>query len=209
LEAYATDAQTHAEEIINTITHGMGLILSIPATIILVHLAKIHGNKWHVSGCAVFGFSLILVYTCSTLYHASGISVLTRESQEFFRTLDHCAIYFLIAGTYTPLTLINVVHNNIHPNKSITKLDKRLAVVGCVILVIVWLICFVGSATKLILGSDNVNPVASYASYLIMGWLVLVVAKPFFNTLPRTGFRLLIAGKYYKIASVLSPNICY
>jgi len=197
LSDYATDIQTHAEEIINTITHGMGLIFSIPATIILVLLARTHGNRWHVIGCALYGSSLILMYTCSTMYHGSGISQLTKGLQSFLRDLDHCAIYFLIAGTYTPLTLVNLVHDNLrpHPHPSAkNKLDKKLATMGCVVLTIVWLICIVGVTAKLIAGANGINPILSYGSYLLMGWLVLVVARPFFSTLPRTGLRLLIAG---------------
>jgi hemolysin III len=195
VEEYASASQTHAEEIINTITHGMGLMFSIPATIILVLLARLHGNKWHVIGCGIYGSSLILMYTCSTMYHGSGISTSFVELQSFLRDLDHCAIYFLIAGTYTPLTLINLVHNNLHAtNLAKQKLDKKLAKMGCAVLAIVWTICVVGVSTKLIAGAEGVNPILSYGSYLLMGWMVLVVARPFFASLPRIGLRLLVAG---------------
>jgi len=195
-EPYATDEQTYTEEVINTITHFMGLVLSIPATILLVCLARMHGNKYHVIGCAVYGCTMILMYTCSTMYHGSGI--FTKDMHEFFRDLDHCAIYFLIAGTYTPLTLINLIHNNLHPQQDAKKLnmqlDKNVVKIGCGVLVVVWTICIVGVSTKLLKGSQAVNPVISYGSYLVMGWLIVVVARPMLKNLPRIGLRLLIAG---------------
>jgi len=155
------------------------------------------------------------MYTCSTMYHGSGISEWGADLKDFFRDLDHCAIYFLIAGTYTPLTLINLVYNNLHntqPNvntpKSPTsptpashlqhalprKLEKSTVVIGVGVLTVVWMICIVGVASKLINGSDGINPILSYGSYLVMGWLCVFVARPLLKALPRTGVRLLIAG---------------
>jgi len=195
-EPYATDAQTYTEEIINTITHFMGLVLSIPATILLVCLARMHGNKYHVIGSAVYGCTMILMYTCSTMYHGSGISDLTLHLQGFLRDLDHCAIYFLIAGTYTPLTLINLIHNNLHldSKKHNVQLDTNVVKLGCGVLIVVWTICIVGVSSKLLNGSEGVNPILSYGSYLVMGWLIVFVARPMLKHLPRTGLRLLIAG---------------
>jgi len=198
-EGYESHVQTYAEEIINTITHLVLLLLSIPATILLVSMARVHGNKWHVTGCALYGFSLILVYTCSTLYHASGICELTKPLQGFLRNLDHCAIYFLIAGTYTPLTLINLVHDNLrHPpvvNKAkVHQQDKNAARLGMLVLAIVWSICVIGVSSKLMLGVDGGNQIISYGSYLVMGWLVVLVARPYLKVLPRIGLRLLVAG---------------
>jgi len=194
---YSTEVQTYAEEIINTITHFTGLVLSIPATILLVMMARLHGTKWHVVACALYGLTLILMYSCSVMYHGSGLHELTKDSQSFLRDLDHCAIYFLIAGTYTPLCLINVIYNNLYSlNKSAgpRKPSNYDVKIGTVVLVLVWLICIVGVSSKLLHGSDGVNPILSYGSYLVMGWLVVLVARPIFGALPRTGLRLLIAG---------------
>lgn len=195
--SYASAEQTFTEEIVNTITHFMGLLLSIPATILLICLAKVHGNKYHVIGSAIYGFTMILMYTCSTMYHGSGISELTKDLQGFLRDLDHCAVYFLIAGTYTPLTLINLIHNNLHPSHdSVNKraMDKRIARIGMCVLAVVWTICIAGVSSKLLQGSQAISPVLSYGSYLVMGWLIVVVARPMIKSLPRIGLRLLVAG---------------
>jgi len=197
VEDYSSDVQTYAEEIINTITHATGLCLSIPATILLVMLAKHHGNKWHVIACALYGLTLILMYSCSVLYHASGLHDFTKHLQGFLRDLDHCAIYFLIAGTYTPYTLINVIHNNLYAHTKPEKpgqFNKSDVKIGFIVLGLVWLICIVGVSSKLINGAEGSSMVWDYGSYLVMGWLVVLVAKPMLGSLPRTGFRLLIAG---------------
>jgi len=201
---YTSDVQTYAEEIINTITHFMGLTISIPATIVMVSLARMHGTTWHVIGCTLYGLTLILMYSCSVMYHASGLHEFTKDLQGFLRDLDHCAIYFLIAGTYTPLTLINVIYNNLysqhhHMSDSAKvrlpgKQDKKDAKIGFIVLAIVWLICIIGVSSKLMNGSDGVNPIISYGSYLVMGWLVVFVARPMLGSLPRIGLRLLVAG---------------
>jgi len=201
--AYSTDVQTYAEEIINTITHFMGLTISIPATILLVCMAKMHGTTWHVIACTLYGLTLILMYSCSVMYHASGLHEFTKDLQSFLRDLDHCAIYFLIAGTYTPLTLINVIYNNLYVQQHASdpakvklplKQDPKDAKIGFIVLIIVWLICIVGVSSKLMNGSDGVNPIISYGSYLVMGWLVVFVARPMLGSLPRIGLRLLLAG---------------
>jgi len=199
--SYASAEQTITEEIVNTITHFMGLVLSIPATILLVCLAKMHGNKYHVIGSTIYGFTMILMYTCSTMYHGSGISELTKDLQGFLRDLDHCAIYFLIAGTYTPLALINLIHNNLHPHSGTTRpkhqledLDKGVVKIGYGVLIVVWTICIVGVSNKLVNGPEGVHPIMDYGSYLVMGWLIVFVARPMLRALPRIGLRLLVAG---------------
>ena len=90
-----------AEEIAHAITHGVGLLLSIAALTILVVLASLHGDAWHVVSTSIYGTTLVLLYTASTLYHAIPSS----RAKNVLRSLDHAAIYLLIAGTYTPFTL--------------------------------------------------------------------------------------------------------
>jgi len=200
---YSSEVQTYAEEIINTITHATGLMLSIPATVLLVGMARLHGTRWHVTACALYGLTLILMYSCSVLYHGSGLHELTKDSQSFLRDLDHCAIYFLIAGTYTPLCLINVIYDNLYAQKAAGRKPAYDVKIGAIVLTLVWLICIVGVSSKLINGSEGVNPILSYGSYLVMGWLVVLVARPMLGSLPRTGLRLLLAGGFSYTVGVI------
>lgn len=198
-DLYATEVQTFAEELFNTITHALGLIMSIPAAIMLVQLAKRHGSAWHVYGCGLYAASLVVMYTCSTMYHYSGIAN-TFISPETLRNLDHCAVFFLIAGTYTPLTLINVIYNNTYNpahlkgGKSQSDSASKSVFLGWVVLGVVWLMCIVGVSAKLALGTDGLPPSVFYSFYMIMGWTAAFGGSSFLKYLPKTGLRLLVAG---------------
>jgi hemolysin III len=195
---YTAELQTYAEELLNTIIHGMGLVASIPAAVLLVLLARRHGGLWHMYGCGLYALSLVIMYTCSTMYHWSGIADIY-ISKTKLRDLDHCAIYFLIAGTYTPLTLINGIYNNLynstHPTTRKARDERnRLVYQGWFVLGTVWLMCIVGVSTKLAYGSDGINPVISYSFYMIMGYVAAFGGTSFLKLLPKTGLRLLVAG---------------
>jgi len=196
---YATEIQTYAEELLNTITHGFGMMMSIPAVIMMVLLARRHGTIWHMYGCGLYGFSLILMYTCSTMYHCSGIADLYLTT-ETLRDLDHCAIYFLIAGTYTPLTLVNLIYNNTYnPANLKGGKDKmvnadRTVYLGWMVLGVVWTMCVLGTSLKMAFGSDNLHPMVTYGSPMLMGWMGAFATGPLLRTLPKTGLRLLVAG---------------
>jgi hemolysin III len=199
VSVYATEVQTYAEELLNTITHAMGLMLSIPAVILMVLLARRHGTIWHIYGTGIFGCSMVMMYMCSTVYHCSGIADLYITTRTL-RDLDHCAIYFLIAGTYTPLTLINLIYNNtnnpahLKSGKAQMEQAARQVFVGWLVLVIVWIMCIVGVSTKMAFGSENLHPVFTYGSPLMMGWMGIFVTGPLLRTLPKTGLRLLVIG---------------
>jgi hypothetical protein len=90
------------EELANAITHGFGLFLSIAGAVALVAVSILRGTAWHIVSCAGYGFTLVLLYLSSTLYHA----VSTPHLKQTFRFFDHSAVYLLIAGTYTPFTLV-------------------------------------------------------------------------------------------------------
>ena len=98
------ESESFVEELANGITHGIGLALSVVGLVVLVALSIIRGNAWHIAGCATFGVTLVLLYTASTLYH----SFHTPRLKRILKALDHTAIYLLIAGTYTPFTLVNL-----------------------------------------------------------------------------------------------------
>ena len=90
------------EEIANAITHGFGLVLSVVGFVVLVVLSGIRGGGWMVTSCIVYGLSLVILYAASTVYH----SVLSPKLKKRLQIVDHCGIYLLIAGTYTPFGLI-------------------------------------------------------------------------------------------------------
>ncbi len=92
------------EELANAVTHGFGLVLSVAALALLVTRAARYGDAWSIVGCSVFGATLVLLYAASTLYH--GLA--TSRAESVLLAVDHSAIYLLIAGTYTPLTMVNL-----------------------------------------------------------------------------------------------------
>jgi len=92
------------EELANAITHGFGLLLSIAGAIALIAVSMLHGTAWHIVSCTAYGTTLVLLYLSSTLYHAISAPRL----KPTLRLFDHSAVYLLIAGTYTPFTLVNL-----------------------------------------------------------------------------------------------------
>eukprot|EP01112_Ceratiomyxa_fruticulosa_P002808 TRINITY_DN1304_c0_g1_i1.p1 TRINITY_DN1304_c0_g1~~TRINITY_DN1304_c0_g1_i1.p1 ORF type:complete len:290 (+),score=47.39 TRINITY_DN1304_c0_g1_i1:364-1233(+) len=213
------DTQTYEEEVLNTITHGLGLVISIPAVFAMVKLAKMHGNKYHVWGCLVYGLSLIAMYLFSSIYHLSGVIALGPELQTFLRDLDHAAVYILIAGTYTPITLINLINNNIDKVKNTIPKDHKQIMdhlhiqssflykysphIGWLTLVLVWIMCVAGVAMKLMIGTAALPVWLSYGSHLMMGWLGVLIAKPIFWFVPKLGQKLLaIGGVVYTVGVV-------
>src|SRR5262249_41959736 len=95
---------TDIDELLNCITHGFGLALSLAGFGAMLVLAIIRGNGWQIAGCTVYGASLVFLYAASTLYH----SFRSPRARHVLKVLDHSAIYLLIAGTYTPFTLVNL-----------------------------------------------------------------------------------------------------
>ena len=92
------------EETINAWTHGLGALLSLAGLVILVVLASLHGDAWHIVSCSIYGVTLVLLFSSSTLYH----SCRNERVKHIFRIIDHASIYLLIAGTYTPFVLVNL-----------------------------------------------------------------------------------------------------
>ncbi len=168
---YDFDFSNWKEEIANAITHGIGLILSIPALIMLVLFAVDKGSAWHVVSFSIFGASMILLYLFSTLLHSFKPS----KAKNVFAVLDHSAIYVLIAGTYTPLMLVSV-----------------RSALGWTLFGIVWGLAIVGIIFKCYF-VDRFQ-IVSTLFYLIMGWLVLAAIKPLYESLTPAGFDLLLTG---------------
>jgi hemolysin III len=159
------------EELANSITHGIGLILSIVGFAILLVFAVMRGGAMQIVSCAVYGSTLICVYTASTLYHALPSPRLKRALKIF----DHCAIYLLIAGTYTPFTLV-VLRGGW----------------GWSLFAIVWLLAMAGIAFKLWF-VDHFK-ILSTVLYLAMGWIAVIAIKPLLSSIPSHGIYWLVAG---------------
>jgi hemolysin III len=163
--------QTIGEEIANSVTHGIAAALSIAALVILVVFAALRGNAWHIASCTIFGVTLILLYLASTLYHALPPG----KAKQVFRILDHASIYLLIAGTYTPFTLVTL-----------------RGPWGWSIFGVVWALAVAGVVFQsLLIGR---LPVVSTAVYILMGWVVVIAARPLIHALPWGGLLWMLAG---------------
>ena len=159
------------EEIFNSITHGIGTLLSIAALVLLIVFAVIKGNVWHVVSFTIFGSTLVLLYLSSTLYHS-----FTKEKvKNLFARFDHSAIFLLIAGTYTPFVLTTLRGPL---GWTLFGIIWGLAVTGVVIRSI-----FLTRFRKLMVGI-----------YLAMGWLFLIAVVPMVRNLPTTSTVFLFIG---------------
>lgn len=162
---------TLSEELINSISHGIGTGLSITALVLCVVQSAVNGNVWGVVSSCIYGFSLIMLYCMSTLYHA----ITNRTARSVFRVFDHTSIFFLIAGTYTPICLVT--------------LNGAL---GWTIFGIVWGAAVLG----IVLNSVNIEKFRKFSMicYIGMGWAVLIGIKTLIEVIPKDGFTLLLIG---------------
>jgi hemolysin III len=160
-----------AEEIAHAITHGVGLLLSVAALAILVVFASLRGNAWHIVSSSIYGTTLVLLYTASTFYHALP----SPRAKGVFRVLDHAAIYLLIAGTYTPFTLVNLRGGW-----------------GWALFGVVWGLAIFGIVLEAV-AKQRVR-ILSLVLYLGLGWLVAVAVKPLLDSVAGGGLVLLLLG---------------
>ena len=160
-----------SEEIANSISHGLGLILAIVALPILVVSAMRVGSTHFMVGASVFGATMVLLYLASTLYH----SVAHEQTKRLCRLFDHSAIFLLIAGTYTPFTL-----------------GVLRGAWGWTLLVIIWALAITGIVVKAL--PRTRHSWISMVLYLVMGWLAVVAIKPIFQLVPVPGILLIFAG---------------
>jgi len=162
---------TLGEEIANSVTHGIGAALSIAGLVAIMAGAALHGSALRIAACAIYGTSLVLLYTSSTIYHALA----DNRAKRVFKILDHSSIYLLIAGTYTPVTLITL-----------------RGPWGWTLFAVVWGLCVCGILFKsLWIGRLKV---ASTVIYVLMGWCAVVAIRPLLAALSWTGFAWLLAG---------------
>jgi hemolysin III len=158
------------EEIANSLTHALGLVLSAIGLLILLAETRGAGLR-EIASCTLYGVTLILVYATSTLYHGAT----NERSKHFLQTLDHVAIFLLIAGTYTPFVLIAL-----------------RGTWGWSLFAIVWTLAAIGTVFELT-RLKRIRGVM-VALYLGMGWVGLIAAKPLIAALPTAGMALVLAG---------------
>lgn len=163
--------QSRSEERANSLSHGAGLVAALIASPILIARAISHGDIRYIIGASVFAAAMILLYSTSTLYHA----VSPGRAKEILRIVEHSAIFFMIAGTYTPFTL------------GILRDGWGWALLGTI-----WGLAAIGVLLKVIDGARH--PLAFTVFYLLMGWLIVVAGKPFYDRLPASGLLWLVAG---------------
>ena len=169
------------EERINIISHAIGCLLSTIALVLLITHAKLYGSILHVVCVSIFGASLILLYAASTFYHCAKKPKLRNR----LKTIDHAFIYVLIAGTYTPFTLVTLS-----------------GTIGWVIFGTSWGLASAGIVLKLFFtGKYNF---ISTIMYVLMGWIIIFAIKPLLHNLPIEGFMWLLAGGiFYTSGAVL------
>ncbi len=162
---------TKGEEITNTISHGIGIGLAIAALVILTVFAAKYGNTWHVVSFCIFGSTMVILYTASTLYHGFPKG----KTKSFFRIIDHSCVFLLIAGTYTPLTLVTL-----------------RGAFGWSLFGVVWGIALLGIVFKLLF--INKFHLFSTLLYIGMGWLIIIAIKPLIAGLTTLSLNFLLAG---------------
>lgn len=176
---------TKGEEIFNMTSHIVGAALGIVATVLCVVFAAIHGNVYGVVSGAIYGVTMIILYTMSSIYH--GLSP-KRNSKKVFQVLDHCSIFLLIAGSYTPFALCTIREANV--------------IAGWTIFGIVW----GGAILGIVLNSIDIKKfkVFSMICYLVMGWCIVVKANLLPEGLGISGIVLLVSGGIaYTLGAVL------
>ena len=172
-----TSVASVREEIASALTHGLGAVLALAASAVLITLAAIYGDGWQLASAIVFGIALLLLYTASTLYHA----IQHPQAKGRLKVFDHCAIYVLIAGTYTPFTLIGL-----------------RGPWGWGMFTAIWALALGGVVFKLFYTGRF--KLLSTVIYIAMGWLVVVARGLFLDVMD------VDASQYASMAMEMSQN---
>lgn len=162
---------TSGEEIVNSITHGIGALLSVVALVVLVILSVNHGDTLHVVSFSIYGSTLILLYLSSTLYHSFS----SPRIKNLFARFDHVSIFLLIAGTYTPILLTSI-----------------RGVWGWTLFGIIWGLALVGAVIRSIYLHRFRKLMV--AVYLLMGWMFVIAGKQVYLSLPANSLMFLVLG---------------
>lgn len=168
----------YAGERFNSISHLIGAVAALAGSVVLVVYASMQGDPWKIVSFSIYGTTLFMLYLFSVMYHS-----LRGEMKSIFRRLDHLAIYLLIAGTYTPFTLVTL--NGIW---------------GWWIFGTVWGLALIGMLLEFVPQKRRVLPVIIY---LVMGWICLIALKPLLQALPMAGFWWLLAGGLFYTVGII------
>ena len=170
-----------SEELLNAISHGLGALFGIVGTVLCIVKAANTGDPWRIVSGSIFGVTVLMLYLMSCLYHALKVNMAKRV----FRVIDHCTIFLLIAGTYTPFTLVTL-----------------RGTIGWVLFGIVWGMAVLG----ITLNAVNLKKFSkiSVACYLVMGWAIIAAFQPLAEALAPQGVSLLIwGGIAYTVGAIL------
>jgi hemolysin III len=179
-EVHPTSGYTRVEEWMNSITHGIGIPLAIAGLVLSVVYASIYKGASMVTACSIYGSSLILLYSASTLYHSAR----NLSWKRFFLICDHTCIYFLIAGSYTPFTL-----------------GPLRGALGWTIFGLTWGFAFLGLMKEILFPGRG--GFWSTMIYLAMGWLCLMAVKPLYENMTMLGFTwLMLGGVCYSLGTI-------
>lgn len=165
---------TVGEEIANSVSHGIGMLISCSALALLIYRAVVFGDGWDLASAIVFGVTLFMLYTASTLYHAIPFT----KAKVWLKRCDHIAIYFLIAGTYTPFALVVVRPENQMLGWIVFGVEWGCALFGCIFK------AFFAGRWKML----------STLFYVVMGWVAIAAIHILWKKLPPPGFWLLVSG---------------
>ena len=172
---------TLGEELMNSISHGVGALFGIVALVLCVVRAAQSGDPYRIVSGAIFGFTVLILYLMSCLYHALKVN----KAKRVFRVIDHCTIFLLIAGTYTPYTLVSLRDS-----------------VGWWVFGVIWATAIVG----IVLNAVSLKKFSkiSVALYLIMGWMIVIAYQPMVLAIPGGGMQLLVwGGVAYTVGAIL------
>lgn len=170
-----------SEELLNAISHGVGALLGVTALVLCVVRSVQHNNPWAIISSAIYGATLIILYTISSLYHSLRVN----RAKRVMRVIDHCSVFLLIAGTYTPYTLVSLRDTS-----------------GWWLFGVVWGAAIVGIALNAI-DLKRYAP-ASTICYVAMGWVIIFAYQPLKSAVPSTGIALLLwGGIAYTVGAIL------
>ena len=172
---------TLGEELVNSISHGLGAVFGVVALVLCAVFSARQGDVWKIVSGSVYSASMIVLYTISTVYHALGINL----AKKVMRTLDHCSIYLLIAGTYTPYCLVAMRENT-----------------GFAIFIVVWAAAALGITLNAI--SVHKFRIVSMIIYIAMGWAIIFSIRDLVANVATAGVVMLtVGGVLYTIGAVL------